>query len=88
LVIFAIPMVAIWLGWVNFLPAFAVNYSPAVTLGRDNNSKLANIIPIGSDQYQLPAKRPKNSGLSSEKIMKNFMIKTLDWQKALEYVWC
>lgn len=57
-------------------------------LGRDNNSKLANIIPIGSDQYQLPAKRPKNSALSSEKIRKNFMIKTLNWQKSLEDAWC
>ena len=49
----------------------------------DKNQKLANILPISSDEYPLPAKRPKNSVLTCEKIENTFMIKNLDWREGL-----
>ena len=42
-------MVAIWLGWVNFLPAFAVNYSPAVT---DEITKAENLLSDITKEYE------------------------------------
>ena len=50
----------------------------------DKNQRLANILPISSDEYPLPAKRPKNSVLSCEKLEKTFMIKILDWRETLK----
>ena len=47
----------------------------------DKNQRLANILPISSDEYPLPAKRPKNSVLSCEKLENTFMIKILDWRE-------
>lgn len=47
----------------------------------DKKQKLANILPISSDEYPLPAKRPKNSVLLCEKLENTFMIKILDWRE-------
>lgn len=48
----------------------------------DKNQKLANILPINSDEYPLPAKRPKNSVLSCEKLENTLLIKIMDWREA------
>lgn len=50
---------------------------------KDRNLKLANIIPISSKEYPVPAKRPYNSVLSSEKLEGAFQIKTQLWGEAL-----
>lgn len=52
----------------------------------DKNQKLANILPINSDEYPLPAKRPKNSVLLCEKLESNFVVKTQDWEKVLNSI--
>ena len=51
----------------------------------DKNQKLANILPISSDEYPLPAKRPKNSVLTCEKLDKVFRIKILEWEYLLKH---
>lgn len=51
----------------------------------DKNQRLANILPINSDEYPLPAKRPKNSVLTCEKLDKVFRIKILEWEYLLKH---
>lgn len=41
---------------------------------------------ITTDQYPTTAKRPSNSRLSNEKIMKNFFIEASDWKVALNNI--
>jgi dTDP-4-dehydrorhamnose reductase len=50
-------------------------------LYRDKNQRLANILPINSDEYPLPAKRPENSLLSCEKLKSVFGIITPGWKE-------
>jgi dTDP-4-dehydrorhamnose reductase len=52
----------------------------------DKKQKLANILPINSDEYPLPAKRPKNSVLLCEKLESNFVVKTQEWEKVLNSI--
>lgn len=52
-------------------------------LGKESCMKFADIIPISSSQYPVPAKRPKNSVLSCEKLEKIFGIKTPEWMQCL-----
>lgn len=55
-------------------------------IARDNRlcDREVNIIPVKTEEYPLPAKRPEYSRLSKEKIKKNLKIKIRFWQKALE----
>jgi dTDP-4-dehydrorhamnose reductase len=41
------------------------------------------VVPITSDQYQTPAKRPRNSILSNEKLLSTFGLKLPGWQVLL-----
>lgn len=52
----------------------------------ETNSKVANIAPICSSEYPVPAKRPENSLLSCEKLENVFGIKTPGWKEALEMI--
>ena len=42
------------------------------------------IVPIPSDEYPLPARRPKNSRLSSEKLLRRFGVALPSWQASLK----
>jgi dTDP-4-dehydrorhamnose reductase len=48
--------------------------------GVNFKTKLENIIPITTEEYPLPAKRPKHSTLNTDKIKKTFKINIPDWQ--------
>ncbi|TOO18566.1 sugar nucleotide-binding protein, partial [Vibrio parahaemolyticus] len=41
---------------------------------------------ITTDQFPTPAKRPSNSRLSNEKIMKGFSVEASDWKNALNNI--
>jgi dTDP-4-dehydrorhamnose reductase len=41
------------------------------------------VVPIKSDQYKTPARRPDNSVLSNEKLLSTFGLKLPDWQVLL-----
>ncbi len=43
-----------------------------------------NILPVGSDQFPAPAKRPANSRLDTSKLQQAFDIKLPDWQSGVE----
>jgi dTDP-4-dehydrorhamnose reductase len=42
---------------------------------------LNSLLPIASEDYPLPAKRPKNSRLNTEKIISTFGVEMPDWQE-------
>jgi dTDP-4-dehydrorhamnose reductase len=42
------------------------------------------IVPIPSDEYPLPARRPKNSQLSNEKLLRRFGVALPSWQASLK----
>lgn len=46
-------------------------------------NKTLNIHPISTEEYPLPAKRPKNSILSTEKIRRTFGLSLPEWQDDL-----
>ncbi len=46
--------------------------------------RLQQLNPIPSDAYPTPAKRPKNSTLSTEKLVQQFGIELIPWHQALE----
>ena len=52
----------------------------------DKNQRLANILPISSDEYPLPAKRPKNSVLYCKKIEKAFEPKVPRWEEIFKSI--
>ncbi|MFH1262115.1 MAG: dTDP-4-dehydrorhamnose reductase [Pseudomonadota bacterium] len=45
---------------------------------------LKRLIPVGSEEYRTPAKRPKNSRLDLRKIEKQFGLVPLSWKQALD----
>ena len=44
------------------------------------------VLPIKTEEYPLPAKRPKNSVLNCEKIIKEFQLELIDWKESLHEV--
>ncbi len=46
--------------------------------------KAQKILPMASEQYITPAKRPKNSRLSTEKLTKTFGVQMRPWQESLK----
>lgn len=55
-------------------------------LGAKIKLQANDVKPIGTESYPLPAPRPKNSRLSTEKIELNFGIKMQDWSIDVEQV--
>jgi dTDP-4-dehydrorhamnose reductase len=49
-------------------------------------TKTINVNPIITQYYPTPAKRPVNSSLNCEKIMRTFGVKQSDWQIALKQI--
>lgn len=52
----------------------------------ETDSKVANITPICSSEYPVPAKRPENSLLSCEKLKSVFGIITPGWKEPLSFL--
>jgi dTDP-4-dehydrorhamnose reductase len=48
--------------------------------------KVKNVVPISTDSYPTPAKRPLNSRLDQDKIWRDFAWQSPAWQDALEEV--
>lgn len=55
-------------------------------LERDPGAKLAEVEEISTAEYPTPAKRPANSRLNCEKLMKKFGWRMMDWQDSLAEV--
>ncbi|MDF2155733.1 dTDP-4-dehydrorhamnose reductase [Vibrio sp. CAU 1672] len=64
--------------WYQFADAI---FDAAVEKNITNKPKLSSIT---TEQYPTPAKRPKNSRLSTQKIFDAFAIEASDWNKALK----
>jgi dTDP-4-dehydrorhamnose reductase len=48
--------------------------------------RLPELIPIGTDEYPTPAKRPQYSVLSNQKLFETFGVRLANWQNALDEV--
>jgi dTDP-4-dehydrorhamnose reductase len=48
--------------------------------------KTPELIPIATKDYPLPAKRPRNSGLSNAKLRERFGVQLASWPTALDAV--
>jgi dTDP-4-dehydrorhamnose reductase len=59
-------------------------YGKAKRLGLLEDNKKVEIKPIKTENYPTAAKRPRYSGLSKEKIKKEFNLKIRNWNEALE----
>lgn len=66
--------------WFDFAKAIL---QQATTEGVLDVRKLPTITPVTSEQYALPARRPKNSRLSLDRIAKRFGIVLPSWQQGL-----
>ena len=59
-------------------------YKKAKKLGLIEDNKKVEIQSIKTEEYPTAARRPRYSGLSKEKIKREFDLKIRDWDKALE----
>ncbi len=50
------------------------------------NGRRAEVLPIVSSEYPTPAKRPRNSELSNQRLQQRFGIGLAPWETALEEV--
>ena len=63
--------------WYGFASAIrALRYGPGSSQG-------AKLIPITTSDYPLPARRPANSVLSTDRVQRTFGIRPSDWQAQL-----
>jgi dTDP-4-dehydrorhamnose reductase len=46
--------------------------------------KVREVVPIATEEYPLPARRPKNSVLSNQKLAQVFGIEPVPWQEQLQ----
>jgi dTDP-4-dehydrorhamnose reductase len=51
---------------------------------KELTSATCNIIPVSSDQYPTPAKRPAYSVLDTNKIENDYAVKMVDWRTSLQ----
>ena len=58
--------------------------SEIISRTREERGRQPTVVPIASEQYAAPAKRPKNSLLSSEKLRRNFGLIVEPWQSGLQ----
>ena len=74
--------------WVGFARAILEDYEalldwPAETGEFGGPLKAKRVVPITSEQYQTPARRPRNSVLSNAKVQATFGIMLPDWRSQL-----
>ena len=53
---------------------------------REPGVPFAEIVPISTNEYPTPAKRPSNSRLQCSKLKEQFGWKMMDWQDSLHQV--
>ena len=68
--------------WHGFTEAILEEYQRVNGLRRP--LKTREVLPITTDEYPLPAKRPQNSVLSNEKLVQKFGIEPKPWREQLE----
>jgi dTDP-4-dehydrorhamnose reductase len=68
--------------WHGFTEAILEEYQRVNGLQRP--LKVREILPITTDEYPLPAKRPQNSVLSNKKLAQQFGIEPKPWREQLE----
>jgi dTDP-4-dehydrorhamnose reductase len=54
--------------------------------GLELKLRAADIVPIATHEYPLPAKRPMNSRLDCSKLMSTFGVSLPDWRNGVDYV--
>ena len=74
--------------WAGFAEQILQDYESLVSWPADTGefgSPLVaeRVVPITSDQYKTPARRPRNSVLSNEKLLSTFGLKLPDWKVLL-----
>jgi dTDP-4-dehydrorhamnose reductase len=74
--------------WAEFADAIVKEYDDCCSWPADSGEfgqplKVKNILSIATDEYPTPAKRPRNSVLSNEKIAAAFGIALPDWRSQL-----
>lgn len=69
-----------WHGYAKFVIDYARNAGLPIKVASEA------IAPISTSAYPLPAKRPANSRLNTEKLRKNFGLKLPDWQLGVRRV--
>ncbi|UCE88917.1 MAG: sugar nucleotide-binding protein, partial [Pseudomonadota bacterium] len=57
--------------------------SAIVDAERETNPKLARVTPIATEEYPLPAPRPKNSLLDNARLAQTFGLKQMEWKELL-----
>lgn len=74
--------------WAEFADAIVKEYDDCCSWPADTGEfgqplKVKNIVPIATDEYPTPAKRPRNSVLSNGKVEAAFGISLPDWRNQL-----
>jgi len=74
--------------WIGFARAILDDYEalldwPAETGEFGGPLKVKRLVPITSEQYQAPARRPRNSVLSNAKVQATFGVTLPDWRSQL-----
>jgi dTDP-4-dehydrorhamnose reductase len=68
------------ISWCGFAKAIFERAQPIL------NGKIVQVSPIPSSAYPTPARRPRNSALSNEKLFSRFGVKLREWESALDAV--
>jgi dTDP-4-dehydrorhamnose reductase len=74
--------------WVGFARAILEDYEALLDWPADTGEfggplKAKRVVPITSEQFQAPARRPRNSVLSNAKVLQTFGVKVPDWRSQL-----
>jgi len=74
--------------WAEFAEAIMSEYDDCCSWPADTGEfsaplKARQVVHITSDQYQTPARRPRNSLLSNAKVLEVFGVKMPDWREQL-----
>lgn len=74
--------------WAEFAEAIMSEYDDCCSWAVDTGEfsaplKAKRVVHVTSDQFQTPARRPRNSVLSNAKILQTFGIKMPDWREQL-----
>jgi dTDP-4-dehydrorhamnose reductase len=62
---------------------FASRYEWALEIKKNLGLRI-NIVPVNSEEFHLPARRPKFSAMSNQKISSDLNIEILSWREELE----